>query len=260
MKNPLEKLIPISSPWPFVKWGLDIVEPMPLGKGSWKFLVVAVYYFTKWAEAEALATITTKNVTNFLWKSVVYWFGIPHAFNTDNGKKFDCGPFRTWCAKLCIRNYYSTPIYPPANGQVEAINKNLLRTLKKTLNRKKDAWIEFILEVLWLYRKTIQTLTEETPFSLTYGTEAVIPAKVGSSSFRVSHYNPGLNDEGISLHLDLLQEIRDEAHITWTPYQNRKAQYFNKTVNPRKFQLGDWVLRKVSLMTKDPTKGKLTPK
>jgi hypothetical protein len=35
----------------------------------------------------------------------------------------------------------------------------------------------------------------ETQFSLTYGTEAVIPAEVGSPSFRVAYYNPGLNDE-----------------------------------------------------------------
>jgi hypothetical protein len=39
---------------------------MPPGKGNRKFIVVAVDYFTKWAEAEALATITTKNVIKFL--------------------------------------------------------------------------------------------------------------------------------------------------------------------------------------------------
>lgn len=88
----------------------------------------------------------------------------------------------------------------------------------------------------------------------------MIPAKVGSLSFRVSHYNPGLNDEGITLHLDLLQERRDEARITWAAYQRRVARYFNKIVNPRKFQVGDWVMRKVNLMTKDPAEGKLAAK
>jgi hypothetical protein len=38
------------------------------------------------------------------------------------------------------------------------------------------------------------------------------------------------------------------------------AQYFNKVVKLRKFQVGDWVLRKVSLMTKEATEGKLAPK
>jgi hypothetical protein len=195
MKTSLEKLTPLTSPWPFVKWGVDIVGPMPVGKGSRKFLVVAVDYFTKWAEAEVLATITTTNITSFLWNSVVCRFGIPHAFVTDNGKQFDCEPFRKWCSELCIRNYYSSVLYPKANGQVEATNKTLVRTLKKKLEKKKGAWVEYVPEVLWSYRTTKRTATGETPFSLTYGTEAVIPAKVGSSSFRVAYYNPGLNDE-----------------------------------------------------------------
>lgn len=150
-KNAPEKLSCISSPWPFAKWGVDIVEPIPSGKGSRKFLVVAVDNFTKWAEEEAFVTITTENVTNFLWKSVMCRFGISHVFVTDNEKQFDCGPFRKWCVELHNQNYYSTPIYPPPNGQVEATNKTLLVTLKKKLNKKKDAWVEFFPKVLSSY-------------------------------------------------------------------------------------------------------------
>ena len=54
---PAKKLTAISSPWPFAQWGIDIVGPLPLGKGQVKFLLVAIDYFTKWVKAEALATI-----------------------------------------------------------------------------------------------------------------------------------------------------------------------------------------------------------
>jgi hypothetical protein len=57
MKNPPEKLNSVLSPWPFAKWGVDLVGPMPPRKGKKKFLVVVVDYFTKWAEAEALAFV-----------------------------------------------------------------------------------------------------------------------------------------------------------------------------------------------------------
>jgi hypothetical protein len=57
-----------------------------------------------------------------------------------------------------------------------------------------------------------------TPFALIYGIEAVIPAEVGSPSFRISHYNPGLNEKGIVLHLDLLQERREDARVAWMAY------------------------------------------
>jgi len=86
MKTAPEKLTPLTSPWPFAKWGVDIVGPMPVGKGGRKFLVVVVDYFTKWTEAKALAAITTTNITSFLWKSVVCRIRIPYAFVTDNGK------------------------------------------------------------------------------------------------------------------------------------------------------------------------------
>ena len=55
---PSEPLTSITSPWPFQQWGLDILGPLPLGKGQYKFIIVAVDYFTKWVEAEPLATIT----------------------------------------------------------------------------------------------------------------------------------------------------------------------------------------------------------
>ena len=55
---PSEPLMSISSPWPFQQWGLDILGPLPIGKGQCKFIIVTVDYFTKWAEAEPLATIT----------------------------------------------------------------------------------------------------------------------------------------------------------------------------------------------------------
>jgi hypothetical protein len=177
---------------------------MPPGKGSRKFLVVAVDYFTKWAEAEAMVAITATNIISFLWRSVVCRFRIPHTFVTDNGTQFDSQQFRKWCSELRIRNNYSSVLRPKTNGQVEATNKTLMRTLKKKLREKKEAWVEYILEVLWSYRTTVRTPTGDTPFSLTYGTEAVILAKVGSLSFRVAYYNLGLNDEGISLNLDLL--------------------------------------------------------
>jgi hypothetical protein len=85
-KQPPEELTAISSPWPFSQWGVDIVGPLPRGKGGVRFAVVVVDYFTKWAEVEPLANITTKTIQRFLWKSVVCCYGVPYAFVTDNGK------------------------------------------------------------------------------------------------------------------------------------------------------------------------------
>ena len=65
----------ISSPWPFDRWGIDLVGPFTPGKGQVKFLVVAVDYFTKWVEAQPLAKVTAKKMTEFLQRNILCRYG-----------------------------------------------------------------------------------------------------------------------------------------------------------------------------------------
>ncbi|KAI5316974.1 hypothetical protein L3X38_036681 [Prunus dulcis] len=91
------------SPWPFAQWGLDLIGPMHEGKSQVKYAVVAVDYFTKWAEAEALATITAAYIETFVWQNTVCHFDIPNTIITDNGQQFDNAKFKQFCSNLKIR-------------------------------------------------------------------------------------------------------------------------------------------------------------
>nr|XP_043639225.1 uncharacterized protein LOC122610294 [Erigeron canadensis] len=84
--RPRRDLIPVTTAWPFYKWGIDIVGSFPRGIGNMKFLIVAVDYFTKWVEAKPSATITGQRVINFVWEHIVCRFGVPHVMVSDNGK------------------------------------------------------------------------------------------------------------------------------------------------------------------------------
>ena len=66
-----ETLHSLISPWSFAICGMDIIDPFALGKWQTKFLLVGIDYFTKWIEVEPLASISTKNVQNFVWRSIV---------------------------------------------------------------------------------------------------------------------------------------------------------------------------------------------
>jgi hypothetical protein len=149
--------------------------------------------------------------------------------------------------------------HPQSNGQVEATNKTLVKILKKKLPKCKGGWEEYFPEVMWSYRTTTSSATSETPYSLAFGVEAVIPVEIGSPSFRIQHYNPRFNSEGLKLHLDLLEEKRDEARVRTSAYKAKAARYYNKKVKPRSFNTVDWVLRRITSAAKDPTEGKLGP-
>nr|KYP69035.1 hypothetical protein KK1_022685 [Cajanus cajan] len=64
---------------------MDILGPFPMAKGQLKFLIVVVDLFTKWIEAELLATISTSNIQKFTWKNIITRFRIPYAIITENG-------------------------------------------------------------------------------------------------------------------------------------------------------------------------------
>uniref|UniRef100_A0A2N9GEB2 Uncharacterized protein n=1 Tax=Fagus sylvatica TaxID=28930 RepID=A0A2N9GEB2_FAGSY len=108
--------------------------------------------------------------------------------------QFTSGPFREFCEQYGIRNHFSTPAYPQANGQAESSNKTLLDGIKKRLENAKGRWVEELPSILWTYRTTPRCSTGETPFSLTYGVEAVIPLEVGLPTIRTEYYDPVTNE------------------------------------------------------------------
>uniref|UniRef100_A0A2N9IJS0 Uncharacterized protein n=1 Tax=Fagus sylvatica TaxID=28930 RepID=A0A2N9IJS0_FAGSY len=175
--QPARELNPLSSPWPFAQWGIDIVGPLPRAPGNKKFLIVATDYFTKWVEAEPLAHIRDTDAKRFLWKNVITRFGIPWAVISDNGTQFDGKVFRGFCSELGIKNFFSTPGYPQSNGQAEVSNKVILDGIKKRLEEAKGKWVEELPSVLWTHRTTHRRSTGETPFALAYGVEGCHPTR-----------------------------------------------------------------------------------
>ena len=158
--------------------------------GNRRFVLVAVDYFTKWAEVEALANIQDVDVKKFMWKNIVTRFGVPNSLISDNGLKFDSWAFRKFCSDLGIKNKYFTLAYPQSNGQTEAVNKIIVNGLKKRLDGAKGKWAEDLPNVLWAYRTMPRRSTGEMSFSLTYGAEVVISAEVNLCSHGSKDLNP----------------------------------------------------------------------
>ena len=152
---------------------------------------------------------------------------------SDNGLQFDSKMFGKYCSKLRIINMCSTRAYPQGNGQAEAVNKVIVSGLKKRLDDVKGKWVEELPHVLWTYKTTPRRSTGETPFSLTYGTEALIPLETSFPTIRTSSFNPKDNDKQLIRNLDLIEEKREDAMVQLAYYQQKLKQGYDANVKLR---------------------------
>ncbi|XP_047177248.1 uncharacterized protein LOC124844368 [Vigna umbellata] len=83
---------------------------------------------------------------------------------------------------LGIKHVTSSVEHRETNGQVEAMNKTMVAELKRRLGERKGAWVDELPKVLWAYRCTPHGTTGDTPFNLTYGTDAMLPVELGEPS------------------------------------------------------------------------------
>nr|GEV63081.1 reverse transcriptase domain-containing protein [Tanacetum cinerariifolium] len=242
-RNPQQPLTPIMAPWLFYKWGIDIAGPFLKGPGKVKFLIVAMDYFTKWIEAKAVATITCGQVKKFVWDNIVCRFGIPGEIVSDNGKQFSDNPFKDWCDNLNIIQRFTSVKYPQSNGLVERANRSLGEGIKSRLGVGNNNWVEELPYVLWAHRTMIKSSHGDTPFSLNYGTEAVIPVEIGMPTYRIAAVDVVSNDEELRLNLDLLEERHERAAIYEAKAKSKMTKYYNAQVHGVTFKPEDFVYR-----------------
>ncbi|GER34267.1 pol polyprotein [Striga asiatica] len=159
-------MIPMTLPLPFAQWRIDIVGPLTQATGQRKFLLVTVDCFTKLIEVEPLARITEVKVMKFLFTNTHCRCAIPRVTLSDNGAHFKGRKVATYC-RYCMGPKVSW------------------RNLRGMVNE--------LGSVLKAYRTTPRASKRETPFSMVYGTEAVIPVVVGFSSKRMSTYRESEN-------------------------------------------------------------------
>nr|KYP39617.1 hypothetical protein KK1_039047 [Cajanus cajan] len=152
-----------------------------------------------------------------------------------------------------IKCWSDSQVHPQSNGQAEAANKVVLKELKRRLGQAKGTWPDFLPEILWAYRCTPQTSTRETPFRLTYGTDAMILVEVGEPSLRRTQFDEEANGQALNIELDLVDEARDLALINMEACRTRISRKYRTKVKPRGFQPGDLVWRVTGEARKDKT-------
>ncbi|XP_019257764.1 PREDICTED: uncharacterized protein K02A2.6-like [Nicotiana attenuata] len=231
--SPPSELYPMSAPWPFVSRGVDGISPIePKTSNGHRFILVAIYYFTKWVEAITLKAVTKKEVIDFVQSNIICRFGIPKIIITDNAANLNSHLMKEVCEQFKTEHRNSTPYRPKANGPVEAANKNIKKILRKMVQGPGELH-EKLLFALLGYQITICTSVGATPYLFVYGTKAVIPAEVEIPSLPII-VQAGIEDtEWVNSRLEQLSLIEEKclaAVCICQLYKQRMACTYNKKV------------------------------
>ncbi|XP_071728669.1 uncharacterized protein [Rutidosis leptorrhynchoides] len=106
-----------------------------------------------------------------------------------------------------------------------------------------NEWVDELPSVLWAHRTTHKNSTGETPFSLVYGTGAIIPAEILVPTKRVQNFDESSNGEGLRANLDMLEERREITAIREAMNKHKISKYYDKRIKPLSFKVGEYVWR-----------------
>ncbi|GKV20245.1 hypothetical protein SLEP1_g30401 [Rubroshorea leprosula] len=261
---PASELHPIVKPWPFRGWAIDLIGKVyPPSTRGHSFIIVATDYFTKWVEAKPMKKVDQTDIIKFLKEEIIHRFGLPETVTSDQGTVFVGAQVEAFAKEMGFRLLTSTPHYAQANGQAEASNRIVINLLEKMVDDNPRYWHELLSDTIWAYRTSQRSSTKVTPFSLTYGHDAVLPMELSARSLRIAIQHgltSGEYNEAMILELEDLEGMRLTALDRLQTQKLKVARAYNKRVKSRSLAEGDLVW-KVILPPgkKDPRFGKWSP-
>ncbi|GJW47351.1 reverse transcriptase domain-containing protein [Tanacetum coccineum] len=157
-------------------WGIDFMGPFPKSH-KFEYILVAVDYVSKWAEAQALPTNDARVVITFL-KKLFCRFGMPKALISDRGTHFCNKIMEKIMKRYGVNHRFSTSYHPQTSGQVENTNKALKKILKKTVKDNPAIWSRILDDALWAFRTAYKTPTGTIHYKLIYGKNCHLPFEI----------------------------------------------------------------------------------
>ncbi|XP_074364852.1 uncharacterized protein LOC141705881 [Apium graveolens] len=146
-------------------------------------------------------------------RNILCKFGVSFEIVCDNGSQFLSDKTEVFCQRWNITLTKSTPRYPQANGQAESSNNIIINNLKIRLSSHKGRWVEQLPWVSWSDMTTLKTSMGQTPFSLVYGTETVLPTEILTPTARYGLLTVESNHDELMHDLNTVGELHDMAKL-----------------------------------------------
>jgi transposase InsO family protein len=250
--------IPVQRPFELV--GIDIVI-MRLSTGGFKYILVAIDYFTNWVEAAPMKTLTAEETIRVFFQIIISRHGCPERLLSDSGTQFTSDLMKKLCECFNITKIESSPYHQQANGKVEKFIGFLKKALTLITPRDKlEKWNELIDHCLLVYRTSVSRVLNDNPFYLLYGRDALLPQDLAFGlNFHNINRSVRHNNEVGNPQYELLQQLTKsyaELMEKRKEEQTKYKDYYDQRHIAVEFDLGDEVL----VLFDAPVKGPLVPR
>ncbi|KAE9343832.1 hypothetical protein PR003_g8764 [Phytophthora rubi] len=163
---------------PFSLLVVDAVGPLPETERGNKYILVFVDYFTRWAEAFAVAALDSITFLDAMVNGVVVRHGVPSRLVSDNGRNFTSEVAKAFYQTLGIRKLFGAVYHPQTQGLVERFNGTLIGMLRMHVDEVQTDWDVYLPRVLFAYRSAYHKALGDSPFFSPYARDPVLPLDV----------------------------------------------------------------------------------
>ena len=232
------ELRPVLAGSPYERWYIDLTGPHPKSDRGNIWILTCMDSFTKWAEAFPIRNKEAETIAKVLVEQLFVRFGPPASLLSDQGKEVDGRIMREVCRMFGIEKLRTTP-YKPSTNQVERFHRSLNSVLAKTVAEHQRNWDVRLPYAVSAYRATRHDATGYSPNFLVLGREVWHPAEVVYGKVEESL------DETYGNFVENVRERMstafDEARKTLRRSAERNKRYYNLSVKPNRFAVGQWV-------------------
>lgn len=225
---------------PFQKVAADILE-LPITSRGNRYVLVVQDYFSKYVNLYAIPDQCSKTVAKCLFENFICEHGIPEMLHTDQGRQFESDLLKHLCELLGIRKTRTSPYHPQCDGMVERFNRTLIDQLAKTLLQQPGEWDDCLNQVALAYNTSPHSTTGFTPFFLTHGHEARMPANMLLPNNTPSSSTPGSPADYVAQLTQKLQSAFSSAAWNRDWAHNQQKRQYDKSVKHTPYAPGDLV-------------------